>query len=141
MQRSPHILRLLTIATIVTTLWTGLARGQDIPAPEKVVSIEGITEYRYPNGLRFLSYPDPSSPTVTVNMTVLVGSRHEGYGESGMAHLLEHMLFKGSKLYPDSKSLDGPDELLRDPAGQREEPRVRHPHGSRPAAQRVHQAR
>ena len=107
MQRSPHILRLLTIATIVTTLWTGLARGQDIPAPEKVVSIEGITEYRYPNGLRFLSYPDPSSPTVTVNMTVLVGSRHEGYGESGMAHLLEHMLFKGSKLYPDSKSLDG----------------------------------
>lgn len=79
----------------------------EVAAPQKVVSIEGITEYRYPNGLRFLSYPDPSSPTVTVNMTVLVGSRHEGYGETGMAHLLEHMLFKGSKLYPDSKALDG----------------------------------
>ncbi len=73
---------------------------------EKVVTIEGITEYRFKNGLRFLSYPDASSPTVTVNMTVLVGSRHEGYGETGMAHLLEHMLFKGSKLYPTAEALD-----------------------------------
>jgi zinc protease len=84
------------------------AHAQQKETPhEKVVTIEGITEYRFKNGLRFLSYPDPSSPTVTVNMTVLVGSRHEGYGETGMAHLLEHMLFKGSKLYPDSKALDG----------------------------------
>jgi zinc protease len=86
----------------------GTARAQQKEALyEKVVTIEGITEYRFTNGLRFLSYPDPSSPAVTVNMTVLVGSRHEGYGETGMAHLLEHMLFKGSKLYPDSKALDG----------------------------------
>jgi zinc protease len=68
---------------------------------EKVVTIEGITEYRLENGVRFLLFPDPSAPTVTVNMTVLVGSRHEGYGETGMAHLLEHMLFKGSKNFPD----------------------------------------
>ncbi len=33
---------------------------------------------------------------VTVNLTIFVGSRHEGYGEAGMAHLLEHMLFKGT---------------------------------------------
>src|SRR5262249_36257647 len=39
--------------------------------------------------------PDASRPLVTVNMTILVGSRQEGYGETGMAHLLEHMLFKG----------------------------------------------
>ena len=39
-------------------------------------------------------------------MTVLVGSRHEGYGETGMAHLLEHMLFKGSKLYPEVNDID-----------------------------------
>src|SRR3954453_4903582 len=76
-------------------------------AYEKVVTIEGITEYRFKNGLRFLSYPDPSSPSVTVNMTVLVGSRHEGYGETGVGPLLEHMLFKGCKLYPTSKALDG----------------------------------
>ena len=66
----------------------------------KVQTIEGITEYRLDNGLMVLLYPDPSKPTVTVNMTVLVGSRHEGYGETGMAHLLEHMLFKGTPSHP-----------------------------------------
>ena len=63
---------------------------------EKVTTVEGITEYRLKNGMRVLLYPDASKPTVTVNLTVFVGSRHEGYGESGMAHLLEHMLFKGT---------------------------------------------
>jgi zinc protease len=70
------------------------------PQPKKIVTVEGITEYQFPNGCKFLLFPDPSASTVTINMTVLVGSRHEGYGETGMAHLLEHMLFKGSKNYP-----------------------------------------
>src|SRR5262245_48464545 len=69
--------------------------------PRKVATVEGITEYQLDNGLRVLLFPDGSRPTVTVNMTVLVGSRHEGYGEAGMAHLLEHMLFKGTPTYPD----------------------------------------
>jgi zinc protease len=63
-------------------------------------SIEGVTEYRLPNGLRVILYPDPAKPTATVNITYLVGSRHENYGETGMAHLLEHLLFKGSKNFP-----------------------------------------
>jgi zinc protease len=71
--------------------------------PRKLVSIEGITEYRLDNGLRVLTLPDPAAETVTVNITYLVGSRHEGYGETGMAHLLEHMLFRGSKGHPDVK--------------------------------------
>ena len=62
----------------------------------QVTSVEGITEYRLPNGLRVLLMPDTSKPTVTVNVTYLVGSRHENYGETGMAHLLEHMMFKGT---------------------------------------------
>lgn len=61
----------------------------------KVTTVEGITEYRLDNGLRFLLFPDPSKQQVTVNITYLVGSRHESYGETGMAHLLEHLLFKG----------------------------------------------
>src|ERR1700722_3502287 len=69
-------------------------------APVKVVSIEGVTEYRLANGARVLLFPEVSRPTVTVNMTVLVGSRHEGYGETGMAHLLEHMVFKGTPKHP-----------------------------------------
>ncbi len=69
--------------------------------PEKVTSVEGITEYRLPNGLKVLLYPDQSKPTVTVNITYLVGSRHENYGETGMAHLLEHLVFKGTPKNPD----------------------------------------
>jgi zinc protease len=67
---------------------------QTLPsAVEKKATVGGITEYDYPNGLKLLLYPDAANPKITVNMTVLVGSRHEGYGESGMAHLLEHMNF------------------------------------------------
>lgn len=62
----------------------------------KVRTVEGITEYRMDNGLSVLLFPDPTQSTVTVNITYLVGSRLEGYGETGMAHLLEHMMFKGS---------------------------------------------
>ena len=62
---------------------------------------EGISEYTLKaNGLRVLLFPDASNPKVTVNITYLVGSRHEGYGETGMAHLLEHMLFKSTPKYP-----------------------------------------
>src|SRR5438876_8228943 len=75
------------------------ARAQD--PPKKIVTVEGVTEYRLANGARVLLFPEASRPTVTVNMTVLVGSRHEGYGETGMAHLLEHMVFKGTPLFPD----------------------------------------
>jgi zinc protease len=75
---------------------------------KKVVTIEGITEYRLENGMQLLLYPDDSKPMVTVNLTVFVGSRHEGYGETGMAHLLEHMLFKGT---PDHQDIP---RLLKD---------------------------
>jgi zinc protease len=64
-------------------------------------SVEGITEYRLPNGLKVLLFPDSSKPTVTVNVTYLVGSRQENYGETGMAHLLEHLMFKGAAKHPD----------------------------------------
>jgi zinc protease len=72
------------------------ASGASGDAPVKVTAVEGIEEYRLANGMRVLLFPDASKPTFTVNLTVFVGSRHEGYGESGMAHLLEHMLFKGT---------------------------------------------
>ncbi len=63
------------------------------PGVQKKSSAGGITEYDFPNGLRVLLYPNPANPKITVNVTYLVGSRHEGYGETGMAHLLEHMNF------------------------------------------------
>ncbi len=73
--------------TLAQTLPAGVTKGP---------SVEGISEYRLPNGLKVLLFPDAGKPTVTVNVTYLVGSRHENYGETGMAHLLEHLMFKGT---------------------------------------------
>jgi zinc protease len=83
----------------IVLLCASTARADD--APRKIASVEGVTEYKLSNGARVLLFPENSRPTVTVNMTVLVGSRHEGYGETGMAHLLEHMVFKGTPTHPD----------------------------------------
>ena len=66
------------------------------PGLTQGASVEGITEYRLANGLQLLLVPDDSKPTTTVNVTYRVGSRHENYGETGMAHLLEHLIFKGT---------------------------------------------
>jgi zinc protease len=94
MTRIPHwVVRLLApaaffIASIAcAALPAGVTQGP---------SVEGITEYTLANGLKVLLFPDASQPKTTVNVTYLVGSRHENYGETGMAHLLEHLLFKGT---------------------------------------------
>ena len=90
-------------------LVTGLARAQaaeTIPLPAgitRVTSVEGIDEYALSNGLHVLMLRDTSKPTTTVNLTVKVGSRMENYGETGMAHLLEHLMFKGTPSQPDPK--------------------------------------
>src|SRR5262249_9206842 len=86
--------RTLSIGAGLCALAVVFLSAQTMPAGvQKVTSLGGITEYQYPNGLRVLLYPDPAEPKITVNVTYLVGSRHEGYGETGMAHLLEHMDF------------------------------------------------
>src|SRR5690625_1741565 len=69
--------------------------------PQPVLSAEGITEYALDNGMRVVLFPDSSAPVTTVNVTYLVGSRHENYGETGMAHLLEHLVFKGTPTHED----------------------------------------
>ncbi len=80
---------------------TLLIAAPALPAGVRSVrSVEGIDEYRLANGLQVLLIPDNSKPTTTVNLTYRVGSRHENYGETGMAHLLEHMLFKGTPKNP-----------------------------------------
>ncbi len=68
---------------------------------KKVTEVEGISEYNLDNGLRVLLFPDQTKETVTVNVTYHVGSKHENYGETGMAHLLEHLVFKGSPKHKD----------------------------------------
>ncbi len=95
--QTPAALPQTRTSSAVTTSAVALPAGV-----ERVTSVEGITEYRLTsNGMRVLLFPDETKPTITVNLTYLVGSRHENYGETGMAHLLEHLLFKGSKNHTD----------------------------------------
>ena len=86
-------------------LSTPAAFAADAAAPPKGMAagpcVEGICEYTLGNGLRVLLFPDASKPTVTVNIAYGVGSVQENYGETGMAHLLEHMLFKGTPTHAD----------------------------------------
>src|SRR5262245_27509862 len=89
------------MAVVAVGLLTLLGHAEETTGAKKVTSIEGITEYRLDNGVKVLLFPDSAAAKVTVNMTVFVGSRHEGYGETGMAHLLEHMVFKGTPQHPD----------------------------------------
>ncbi len=95
MPKRKSIAQLLRLASLALMLACSISfvAAQN---PERVASVEGITEYRLPNGLRVLLFPDPTKQTITVNITYLVGSRHENYGETGMAHLLEHLVFKGT---------------------------------------------
>ena len=91
--------RLLALsASIAAAAATFHAEAAGLPA--QVREVEGVHEYRLPNGLQVLLIPDASKPTVTVNVTYRVGSRMEGYGETGMAHLLEHLMFKSTKNIP-----------------------------------------
>jgi zinc protease len=99
---------LVLLSTLSMACAPSLAAPASKPAPaaqgsalQAVTSVEGISEYRLPNGLQVLLIPDDSKPTTTVNVTYRVGSRHENYGETGMAHLLEHLLFKGSPRHPN----------------------------------------
>ncbi len=92
--------RALTVF-LALLVFSSIPAAQNAPAGAKFITeVEGIREYRLDNGLQVLLFPDASKPTTTVNITYRVGSRHENYGETGMAHLLEHMLFKGTPTRP-----------------------------------------
>jgi len=91
-----HRLAARLLATATVAFFALAAQAALPPGVTQGASIEGITEYTLDNGLRVLLFPDATKPTATVNVTYLVGSRQENYGETGMAHLLEHLMFKGT---------------------------------------------
>lgn len=101
---NPLNMRSLSLSISLALALVVPATGESAPAKAKIetlASVEGITEYRLNNGLRVLLFPDASKPTTTVNITYLVGSMRENYGETGMAHLLEHLVFKGTPTNKD----------------------------------------
>lgn len=99
-----HTVSCALILGFLLTLAFGSIALADSGRISHVTTVEGISEYRLNNGLRILLMPDESRPTSTINITYLVGSKHEGPGETGMAHLLEHMLFFGTPEHPDIKA-------------------------------------
>ncbi len=104
---TPKLGRVAVSVFLVLQLAVGVWAQEVATLPQgvsKIQTVEGITEFRLANGLKVLLAPDVADERVTVNLTYLVGSRHEGYGETGMAHLLEHLIFKGTPATPDPKN-------------------------------------
>ncbi len=93
----------LILLLLLIQLLSAQQKTKPSASPKFVTSVEGVKEYSLDNGLQILLVPDQSINNVIVNVVYHVGSRQEGYGETGMAHLLEHMLFKGSKKFSSIK--------------------------------------
>jgi zinc protease len=97
------MLRSAQTLTFILILFVSALPAQTPALPtgvERVATVEAITEYRLANGPRAVLVPDASKSTTTVNITDLAGSRHENYGETGMAHIIEHLVSFGSLKHP-----------------------------------------
>ena len=64
---------------------------------EKVSELQGIEEYRLENGLRLLIAPNNKENKVMLDVVYFTGSLNDPHGKSGLAHLLEHLAFKGTQ--------------------------------------------
>jgi zinc protease len=85
----------------VLSLWTlvfclGLAAHAAAQPATTGPARLAVTEATLDNGLRVLIQEDPRNPIVAVQMFYRVGSRNELPGATGLAHFLEHMMFKGT---------------------------------------------
>src|SRR5689334_20102140 len=113
MDRPPFIRQLLTAAVILLVARGASAATTEVPKGFTHIRTEGdISEYRLDaNGLTVLLLPDHSAPAVTMMVTYRVGSRNESYGTTGATHLLEHLMFKGTKEH-NKEAGTGYDQLL-----------------------------
>ncbi len=63
----------------------------------------GVTEFTLDNGMQVLVRPDHRAPVVVSQVWYRVGSSYEGRGQTGISHLFEHMMFKGTEQYPEGE--------------------------------------
>src|SRR6267143_1343063 len=85
-----YLVRVTLIATLFLLLPSGLMSQTRMPQLR-------FTDRTLPNGLRILSAPDHSSPTVAIQVWYHVGSKDDPQNRSGFAHLFEHIMFKSTK--------------------------------------------
>ena len=72
--------------------------GNSYPAADVSVNIQlDVKEFQLENGMMFLVVERPATPQVAFRLAVRAGSALEHVGKTGIAHLLEHMMFKGTK--------------------------------------------
>jgi zinc protease len=88
----------LGLAVLLAVGGVSLVAGQPAPPADRTLTA-GVTETRLPNGLRVLTKEVHSAPVVSVSVWYRVGSRDEHTGITGISHLLEHMMFKGTQRY------------------------------------------
>ena len=94
----PRLAALLALLGLLTAL--GGATAATAPAPFPAAALTaGVQETVLPNGLTVLVKEVRSAPVVSFSVWYRVGSRNEHNGITGVSHLLEHMLFKGTRQY------------------------------------------
>lgn len=74
-------------------------QSQAMPLPQ-ITQIDGVSHFELQNGLQVVVIPDHRAPVVTQMIWYKVGSADEAPGKSGIAHFLEHLMFKGTSTYP-----------------------------------------
>ena len=91
------------LALALSALWTVPAQAQSTPAPAAstpAAAAPGPQQFTLANGMTVIVQTDRRSPTAVQMVWVRVGSMDEVDGTTGVAHVLEHMLFKGTKSVP-----------------------------------------
>jgi zinc protease len=89
----------IALCVVLVLAGVSLVAGQtSAPAADRALTA-GVTETRLPNGLRVLTKEVHSAPVVSLGVWYRVGSRNEHNGITGISHLLEHMMFKGTQRY------------------------------------------
>ena len=103
MQKFP-LLFLLTLTSLAITSCGHQA--QNIKSDSSAKNVAGnfeVKRVQFKNGLKLLILKDPSSPTFAYQTWFNVGSRNEVIGKTGLAHLFEHMMFKGTKNHKEGE--------------------------------------
>jgi zinc protease len=97
-----RLARAASLAALIAVLAPGLARAQGPAAGAAVASLVTPEESRLKNGLRLLSLVDPRASVSTLQVWYDTGSRNERPGITGISHLFEHLMFKGThKVAPE----------------------------------------
>nr|WP_106752426.1 pitrilysin family protein [Pannonibacter carbonis] len=98
---TPAFRRCLAATLLSATLLSPLVPAALAQAPEPARIAANLTSFTLANGLEVVVIPDRRAPVVTHMIWYRVGAADEPAGQSGVAHFLEHLMFKGTKTRPN----------------------------------------